>query len=52
MYEGAEIKTVQDLLDNFHLDTFDASLVKNKAEVEADSLSPSKIDDNFADLIH
>lgn len=52
MYEGTEIKTVQDLLDNFHLDTFDVSLVKNKAEAEADSLSPSKIDDIFAHLIH
>ena len=55
IYEGKEIKTYDDLLANFHLDSFEECM-KKKTMVDPEtgkSLDkvPNEIDDKFLELI-
>ena len=55
MFDGKEISTIHDLIDNFKLDTYEEAKAKREAQVEDPDNPiphPNDIDDYYWDLIH
>ena len=56
MYEGKQIKTFDDLLANFHLESFQETMAK-KAQIDPETgksmdKTPLEVDDEFLKLVH